>query len=160
MSALTCYQKSCILFGISYAPMSRADLSRTSFPQTHPTLLVNVSRRILKMRSRHRWRASAPTRLFTYVRLLYRTPPASQTLIPIRKTKYMYQKETATRRRKNQSQHSFLEEHNPTAGDPVTRQPIRIAVPLRPVPVGIRDVPVAVLVAEHGAGEEVVLAVF
>ena len=72
----------------------------------------------------------------------------------------MHQKAAALRRRKNQSQHSFLEEHNPIVGGPVKRQPIRKAVPLRPVPAGIRDVPVAVLVAEHGAGEEVVLAVF
>ena len=51
-------------------------------------------------------------------------------------------------RRKGQDPYSFLEEHNPIVGVPRIRQPIRIAVPLRPVPVGIRNVPVAVRVAE------------
>ena len=47
-----------------------------------------------------------------------------------------------------QKQRSFLEEDNPVVPIPIVGEPVRVAVPLRPVPVRIRDVPVAVLVAE------------
>ena len=56
---------------------------------------------------------------------------------------------------KVQPQPSFLEEHNPTAGEPTTGQPIRTAAPRRPAPGGIRNAPVAVRVAGKRAGEEV-----
>lgn len=41
-----------------------------------------------------------------------------------------------------------VEEDNPVVGVPVVPEPVRIALPLRTIPVAIGDVPIAVLVAQ------------